>query len=118
MIKLVIPGRPVPKARPRLSRAGRKTLVYTPRETSKYEKMVGYIALDAFKGKPLLGEIELNIKLYFKDKRLPDVDNVLKSLMDGLQGNAFENDRQVKKISIERFIDKNERAEIEIREVG
>lgn len=116
--KIIIPGRPMPKDRPRFSRNGKKYLVYTTEATRKFERYVGYKALDVFRGKPLTREIAMNIKLYFKDNRFPDIDNCLKSLLDGLQGTAFENDRQVKRVSVERFQDENERAEIEIEEVG
>jgi len=114
--KIVIPGRPKPKARPRFTKSGKKYLAYTAEATRQFEKYVGYIALDTFRGKPLTGEIAMEIKLFFKDRKIPDIDNCLKSILDGLQGNAFENDRQVKKISVERFQDPNERAEIEIEE--
>lgn len=116
--KIIIPGRPMPKDRPRFTKSGKTYRAYTAEQTRQFEKYVGYIALDVFRGRPLTGEVAMDIKLYFKDRRLPDIDNCLKSLLDGLQGNAYENDRQVKRVSVERFQDKNERAEIEIEEVS
>ena len=114
MIEFVVPGRPVPKARPRTSRAGRTMHVYTPRETAQYEKLVGYAALDAAKGHSFFEEIAISIKLFFKDKRYGDLDNYTKSILDGLQGVVFENDRQVCRLTVERHQDKEERAEVKV----
>lgn len=107
----------MPKERPRLSAAGRKMYIYTPQETSKFEKQVALAALTAANGKVLFGDIAISIKLYFSDKRFGDLDNYAKSILDGLQGTLFENDKQVARLSIERYIDKDERAEIYIGEI-
>ena len=117
-LKIVIPGRPVPKERPRLSAAGRKMYIYTPKETSKFEKQVALAAFTAANGKVLFGDIAISIKLYFSDKRFGDLDNYAKSILDGLQGTLYENDKQVARLHIERHIDKSERAEVIIEEVG
>jgi len=116
-IKIIIPGRPVPKERPRLTVDGRKKYIYTPRETSKFEKQVALAALAAANGRILLGDLSICIKLYFANKRYGDLDNYAKSILDGLQGTLFENDKQVSKLHIERYIDKNERAEVIVEEV-
>lgn len=116
-LKIVIPGRPVPKERPRLSAAGRKIYIYTPKETSEYEKRVSLAALTAANGKAFLKNVSVEIKLFFQDRRFGDLDNYAKSILDGLQGVIFENDKQVARLSIERYIDKNERAEIYIGEI-
>ncbi len=118
MIKLVIPGRPIPKKRPRLNSKNSRSYVYTPPETAEYERKVGWYALQAAKGKSFSNDIAVFIKLYFKDRRFGDVDNYGKALLDAIQGIVFDNDKQVAKLHIERYIDDNERAEIEIREVG
>jgi Holliday junction resolvase RusA-like endonuclease len=40
LVKFTVPGRPIPKGRPRLGIRGRKAYVYTPPETREYEKIV------------------------------------------------------------------------------
>ena len=117
-IKIVIPGRPVPKERPRLTVDGRKKYIYTPRETSRFEKQVALAAFTAAKGRVLFGDLSIWIKLYFSDRRFGDLDNYAKSILDGLQKTLFENDKQVARLSVERYIDKNERAEVIVEEVG
>jgi crossover junction endodeoxyribonuclease RusA len=59
--------------------------------------------------------IELYIKLYFKDKRKRDIDNHSKIILDSLTGIVYLDDKYIKKMTIEMLYDKrNPRAEIEI----
>lgn len=117
-IKIVIPGRPVPKERPRLTVDGRRRHVYTPRGTSYYEKEVAFAALIAAKGRILKSELYVYIKLFFADRKYGDLDNYAKCILDGLQGALYDNDKQVARLIIERYFDKNERAEVIVEEVG
>jgi len=125
-VKITIPGRPVPKDRPRIGYNGRKVFLYTPPETEKYEKNVATIGRLACKN-PASGPVEVEILMYFnpqaiftkggKRRRgtLPDLDNCVKSIMDGLNEVAYEDDRQVVRIVAECKSDRVERAEIIIR---
>ena len=114
MIEFTVPGRPVPKRRPRSTTSGGKVLVYTPRETAAYEKAVGYVALNACQGRSITTDIAVGIKLYFKDRKFGDIDNYSKSILDGMQGVIFENDKQVCRLTVERHQDKEERAEVKV----
>lgn len=118
MLKIIIPGRPVPKKRPRTSIAGRKMYIYTPKETTAYEKNVRLAAFTAANGKSFFNDIAIEIKLFFGNKKFGDLDNYAKSILDGLQGSIFENDKQVAKLSVARYFDENERAEVLIEEVS
>jgi len=113
-IKIVIPGRPVPKGRPRFGRGGN---VYTPKRTREYEELVGWYAKQCIP-KPLKGDIELHIKVYVKNNVFPDIDNIAKAIMDGLNGVAYRDDRQVVCLSVQRIKGREERVEIELEEVG
>ena len=56
---------------------------------------------------------------YFRKGRTPDLSNCIKSIEDGLNGIAYEDDRQIRRIIAEMEFVKHradERAEIEIRE--
>lgn len=109
MIEFEVSGKPQGKARPRFSRDGR---VYTPSATRAYEKRVR----DAYRaagGKMLTGAIQLEIYAMFaipasttkkarqwlsehnKYMKKPDADNIAKSVADGLNGVAYEDDAQV-----------------------
>lgn len=120
MIKIVIPGRPQPKQRPRLGVRGRKAFIYTPPETVAYEQLVGYCAKMAVK-EPLLGPLELHVTVYLCGKRMPDLSNCIKSIEDGMNNIAYADDSQVKRIVAEmREVAKKdeERAEVEIVEIA
>ncbi|RWR13812.1 RusA family crossover junction endodeoxyribonuclease [Paenirhodobacter populi] len=103
-----VPGKPVPKARPRLGRNGS---VYTPATTTAFEKTVARYA-KAAGVKPASGPISLEIvsefsipKTWTKARKSnangqphmcrPDLDNLTKSVLDGLNGIAFADDAQV-----------------------
>lgn len=109
-IKIVIPGRPVPKGRPRFNR--HTGAVYTPKKTIEYENLVWFTAKDVIK-EPLKGSVEVEIKIFTTSKNM-DIDNIAKSILDGLNGAAYKDDRQVKKLTIEMFDSEDEKAEIVI----
>ena len=46
--------------------------------------------------------VEVSIVLYPRDKRLLDIDNCCKAILDSMQGYMYENDQQVWKLTIER----------------
>lgn len=118
MIRLFIPGRPVPKGRPRLGVRGRTAYVYTPTATKEYEKLVGWVA-KASGCRPVEGPVSVTINVFVRRKM--DVDNIAKSVLDGLNGVAYEDDDQVVELLVRKHKVKSkadERVEIEIREAG
>lgn len=133
---LVIPGNPVGKGRPRVTTRGGFARAYTPRRTADYESSIvgAYNAQIASKYK-LSGPIEANIKAFFKlpssiskkEKNLllsntikhthkPDIDNIEKSVLDALNGYAYEDDSQIVKLSAEKFYSENPRVELYMKE--
>jgi crossover junction endodeoxyribonuclease RusA len=113
-IRIIIPGRPVPKQRPRFARTGH---IYTPQETRDYEDFVGWKAKEVVK-EPLEGDIALYIRVYVNRNVFADIDNIAKAIMDGLNGVAYKDDRQVVCLSIQRIKGREERVEIELEEVS
>ena len=113
---ITIPGRPVPKGRPRLGYRGQKAYVYTPPKTREYERLVGWVAKSAG-CRPVEGPVSVALSVYVKGRL--DADNIAKSILDGLNGVAYEDDDQVVELHIWKYRVKNaadERVEIEIRE--
>jgi crossover junction endodeoxyribonuclease RusA len=108
-----VPGKPQAKQRPRIGRNGH---VYTPKETVAYEKLVGESWLAAGGGLVPKGtavevvvhvygdrvEIEVNEAEGLKATARADLDNIAKSVLDGLNGVAWDDDRQVAKIIVIR----------------
>lgn len=90
MPEITVPGEPVAKQRPRRGKNGQW---YTPRQTVEYEELVGWTWRQA-RHKPLSGPIALRVVFYLggRDK---DLDNLVKCVLDGLNGVAWEDDRQV-----------------------
>ena len=115
-MEFIVEGEPQGKARPRFSR--RSGTVYTPAKTAKYEKKIRQAFLDA--GGKMIPEGSYAIvimnayfeipKSYAKGKRLacerninrpdkkPDIDNVLKVVLDALNKVAYEDDKQVTEV--------------------
>lgn len=112
-INLVIPGRPVPKQRPRFSRTGH---IYTPRKTKDYEDFVGWKAKEVIT-EPLTGDIALHIRVYVNRNVFADIDNIAKAIMDGLNGIAYKDDKQVVCLTVQRLRGE-EKVEIELEEVS
>ena len=115
---ITIPITPVPKARPRFTRYGH---TYTPKKTADYEKAIAEYWRQATNGFMYDKEQALIVNLVFglpipkstsKSKtelmangtirplKKPDVDNLAKAVMDGLNGVAWVDDSQVVRVSI------------------
>ena len=103
MISFIIFSKPQPKQRPRVTIKG----TYTPQATVDYERLVGWQCRSVYKGKPLTQALKLTVRVFFKlpkrtvkekgdwhTQRL-DLDNVIKSIKDGLNGIAYEDDSQI-----------------------
>lgn len=109
----LVNGKPQGKQRPRFSRISKT--VYTPTKTAKYEKQIAKAYTDAG-GKCIPADCYVSVsvsaffpvpKSYSKKKRedclerilrpdkKPDMDNILKVVLDGLNRVAYEDDKQV-----------------------
>lgn len=113
-----IPINPVPKARPRFTKAGH---AYTPQKTADYEKAIADYWEQSTKGFSYDREQPLVVNLGFglpipkstpkykrhmmqngtiKPTKKVDVDNLAKAVMDALNGVAWGDDSQVVRVSI------------------
>jgi len=118
---ITIPGKPVGKARPRFRRAGFKVITYTPDESKKYEKEVARIYKQSIG--VLYTDITLRVRILakfpipeswskknkdralkgeIKPNKKPDLDNIAKIILDGLNGVAYTDDKQVTSLEIEK----------------
>jgi len=93
MVSFTVPGRPVPKQRPRKGKNGN---IYTPKKSRHYEKTVGRAGRQVFKN-PYDGPVSLQVKVYLSEPG-GDLDNYIKSIQDGLNGIAWRDDRQVTRL--------------------
>jgi Holliday junction resolvase RusA-like endonuclease len=108
-------GTPRGKGRPRTAVRGGFATIYTDAKTKAYEASIAKIGKAAMGGRPpFTGPLSLSVRFRFTPaKSLPkreraallsgeqaymgtiDIDNMLKALMDGLNGVCFVDDRQV-----------------------
>ena len=110
-ISFKVSGQPQGKARPRFVNGH----IYTPKCTKIYEADVkkAYLAVAQgyyFKDEPVSLVVTAYLKRAKSNRRKfattkPDVDNILKAILDGLNGVAYNDDKQVIKLSIEKFYD-------------
>lgn len=118
-ITFTVPGQPVGKGRPRVSRRGGFSRMYTPEQTVNYEGLVRLAAHQAMAGRPMLleaVEVELDIAVqipasWSKKKQAaalagavhpttkPDIDNVEKAIFDALNGTTWKDDVQVVRVA-------------------
>lgn len=92
----VVDGDPVPKGRPRFARLGRSGMrIYTDRKTKNYEQHISLVSRLAMKGKPPTNlPVHVTVWCRYRKGRL-DLDNVVKSCLDGMNGSVYLDDDQV-----------------------
>lgn len=107
-LAFTVPGKPQPKERARRGRGGRW---YTPEKTRRYQHRVSSYAHTATLvhhwHRPGTA-YDVTAKVYFPDRRPRDIDNVIKSLLDGINKSrrVWEDDRQVRRVTAERALDR------------
>jgi len=118
-MKFIIDGKPHAKQRPRVLKNGH---AYTPQETVNYENWVRLCYRqqcgDAYFEGPLIMTItaylaEPKKKTQQYPTKRPDVDNLIKSIADALNGIAYKDDSAIVKAEIQKLYGK-ERVEVEI----
>ncbi len=131
---LTIPGAPVAKARPRMTKSGH---VYTPQKTVEYERYVQTLFVEEHGQPRLEGALMLELNLYFpipkstrkkdasamrtggiRPTKRPDLDNILKAVSDALNGIAYRDDSQIVGAVVQKFYSDEPRAEVEIKKIG
>ena len=122
MTVFTIYGKPQGKARPRFANGH----TYTPKQTTDYERQIKN-AFRAAGGQMIESEgVIIEIDVYYKktatDKKKtsptkkPDIDNICKIVLDGLNGVAYADDKQVVSLIANKYfaIKGVERVEVRI----
>lgn len=142
MIKFRYNGEPVGKGRPRVTaRGGKFAHAYTPKKTKDFENDIRFAFNVANcektpvydKDASLVAELTFAFevpKSYSKKRRAaclsgeightkkPDIDNVVKSVLDALEGGAFESDASVIWIFAEKKYAEEPYVDVKICEAG
>ena len=109
-VSFVVPGNPVPWQRARSARGQR----FTAPETRIYRDKVRAHAHNA-RVRPLAGPVQIACVFHRSTRHACDIDNLIKTVLDALNGVAYADDRQVVHIVARKAVDASHpRAEIEI----
>lgn len=81
--------------------------VYMTRDGSKLKTDYQYQLKQQYKSKIHTSKLEVEIHLYFGDKRKRDVDNYNKIVLDACSGILWEDDCQIESLFIRKHYDKN-----------
>ena len=134
-------GEPMGKQRPRATSFGGHTRIYTPSKTLSYEARFAHEFKEKYpEAKPLTGPIAVEVMAWFGLKKAdynskgqpnkhglaklggeelptkkPDLDNVLKAVLDGLNGIAFVDDSQVVNVCMAKHYDLTPRVAVTVR---
>lgn len=120
------------KARPRVNTYTGNA--YTPTSTKDYENLIKqYFKIKYPRYEPLEGRVSVKIMAYFdvpkttnkKDRSLieegklsptkkPDIDNIVKIILDALNKMAFKDDNQITKLEVEKIYAEEEKIAIKI----
>jgi Holliday junction resolvase RusA-like endonuclease len=136
LIEFTVPGIPIGKERPRAARVGGFIRMYTPKKSLDYETDIALQAAKALGDiPPLETPIALTVTAYYcipvswtkrKQRQAqagllipgkPDLDNVAKAVLDGLNGVAYVDDKQVIRLVVTKAYSFDPRVEVTVREV-
>lgn len=130
-LEFTIDGKVQPQQRPRFSRQGGFVKTYDPPESARYKKHVAQVAeqhsLEELIDSPIKLTVDAYIEIpksYTKKKRKqiedgellhikkPDIDNMLKSITDGITGVLWTDDNLIVELIGRKHYSENPRAEI------
>lgn len=110
-IEFVIPGRAVPRSRPRV-RYGQRA--YYPERYEVWRTTAKLIARSAAQYTLALWEGPVRVKARFYYKGRADADNLMSAVFDVLTGSVLRDDRQVTEFHGYKIPDKDERVEVRV----
>lgn len=135
-IKLTFDFPPVAQARPRATRFGRGIRLYDPKQVHVYKAQLAESARFMYHGKPLSGPLVVTLKFYraiqqsetkkrhrlkaqgaIRPTKKPDLDNYIKSTLDGLNGVLWADDNEVVELHTGKYYSDHPRIEIEVEEL-
>ncbi len=128
-MKLTIPYEPTPKARARTFLRNGKYMSFTPSKTVNAEQFIRACLIE--QGiRPIENQaVRLIIDFYLKRPatlpkkvlepiKRPDIDNLVKTVLDALNGYAFKDDSQIVMLTANKYYGDPPHIDITIMEVG
>ena len=129
VIEITVPGAPVGKARPRVTRSGH---AYTPEKTRAYEQKVKLcwkqqsgehfppgagicVEIAAYMPIPSSLSMRKQETLFGKEHlKKPDLDNVIKAILDALNGCAYGDDSAIWMVTASKYYGKSPQVKIRL----
>ncbi len=122
MISFNIDLAPKPKQSARFTKRG---FAFQPKEVKQYQEYISVKAAEAMQGSKIFeGPIEVELRFYLKEPKSknmkyplkrPDIDNLSKSVLDGMNGFVYNDDKQIIKLVLYKFYGEP-RTEIKVKE--
>ncbi|MGK4033850.1 RusA family crossover junction endodeoxyribonuclease [Pediococcus acidilactici] len=131
MIRIEVPGEPVPQGRPRFSGRGGFVRSYDPPKSKEYKKHVKEEVQQQYHGKPLEGQLLVELSVYRpiqksiskkeRDMRLlgfhrpivkGDIDNYFKAVTDACTGLLWVDDAQIVSTKTNKYYSENPHVEM------
>lgn len=129
-----IPGKSIPKARPRTVLRGGFVHSYTPKTTGNFENLIKVCAEEAMKGKDFIGGLDgkgaLKVMLDFnilkpksKPKKCmypvtkPDYDNLAKTVTDAMNKIVYRDDSQIVHCMIRKIYSEKSGVSVWVEEI-
>lgn len=124
---------PVAKARPRVTMRGGKARAYTPKKSADYERLIASHWKHAPTDKPVALRMEFGMPIpaswpkYRRAEALqgsllpakkPDIDNLVKAVLDALNGIAYDDDGQVVEVSARKVYTESPAVKVELHDLG
>jgi len=115
-VSFSVPGEPVAKGRPRFARVGQNVRTFTPQKSARFEDRVRLCAINAGV-EAIEGPVSLAVIARWPSRKpdlkkgtrpgewkstRPDLDNVLKAVLDALNGVAYLDDGQVVTVLVQK----------------
>lgn len=119
-ITITFPMLPIPKGRPRARKCSNHIQMFTPQKTKRFEKAIAEYYEQSTKGFQFDKDQPIIVNLVFgmpipssapksrqqamaqgilRHTKRPDIDNLVKSVLDGLNGVAWVDDSQIVRLS-------------------
>jgi Holliday junction resolvase RusA-like endonuclease len=129
-------GEPIGKGRPRFAKRGNFVSTYTPQKTKTYEDEIRLMAKAAMGGSEPL-ETPVTVAIYIrvgipasfskqkrkdalanilKPTKKPDIDNIAKCFLDGMNGIVYLDDKQVVSLHITKVYAETPAVEVMVKE--
>lgn len=136
-VKFTILGEPMGKERPRFRRVGNYVQTYTPAKTKNYETKVrdsyyssnmethhltGAIEAEIYGVFPIPVSVSKKLRAKMENGEEPytkkvDADNLAKIILDALNGVAYDDDKQISKLTVTKVYGKDPRVEVTLKEL-